>query len=112
MRARGHGHVVTLGSVADRNIFHGNGAYSASKYGQRAMHETLRTELRGSGVRATLVSPAATDTPIWDPVDPDNTSGFPKRSEMLRAEQVADAVLWAVTRAAAVNVDEIRLSSA
>jgi NADP-dependent 3-hydroxy acid dehydrogenase YdfG len=111
MRERNSGHVVTIGSIADRTIFPGNGAYSASKYGQRAMHETLRTELRGSGVRATLVSPAATDTPIWDPVDPDNSAGFPKRSEMLRAEQVADAVLWAVTRAPTVNVDEIRLSS-
>lgn len=112
MRARGSGHVVTIGSVADRTIFPGNGAYSASKYGQRAMHETLRAEVRGSGVRATLVSPSATDTPIWDPVDPDNTPGFPKRREMLRVEQVADAVLWALTRPASVNVDEIRLSSA
>jgi NADP-dependent 3-hydroxy acid dehydrogenase YdfG len=111
MRARGSGHVVTIGSVADRSIFPGNGAYSASKFGQRAMHETLRAELRGSGVRATLVSPSATDTPIWDPVDPDNNAGFPKRSEMLRAEQVAEAVLWAVMRAPTVNVDEIRLSS-
>lgn len=111
MRARSAGHVVTIGSVADRAIFAGNGAYSASKYGQRAMHEVLRAELRGSGVRATLVSPAATDTSIWDSVDPDNTPGFPKRAEMLHAADVADAVLWAVTRRASVNVDEMRVSA-
>jgi NADP-dependent 3-hydroxy acid dehydrogenase YdfG len=111
MRTRGSGHVVTLGSVADRTILPGNGAYAASKYGQRALHETLRAETRGTGIRASLVSPAATDTPIWDPVDPDNRPGFPKRAEMLRAEQVADAVLWVVTRPAAVNVDELRLSA-
>jgi NADP-dependent 3-hydroxy acid dehydrogenase YdfG len=112
MRARGIGHVVTIGSVADRLIFPGNGAYSASKFGQRAMHETLRAELRGSGIRVTLVSPAATDTPIWDPVDPDNRPDFPMRADMLRPADVADAVMWAVTRPAHVNVDEVRVSAA
>ncbi len=111
MRERGTGHIVTIGSVADRNIFPGNGAYAASKYGQRAMQEVLRSELRGTGVRSTLVSPAATDTPIWDPIDPDNQPGFPTRASMLRPADVADAVLWAVTRAPHVNVDELRLSS-
>lgn len=111
MKANGAGHVITIGSVADRTIFPSNGAYSASKYGQRAMHEVLRQELRGSGVRATLVSPAATDTPIWDPIDPDNRPGFPTRSSMLRPEDVAEAVLWAVTRPTHVNVDEVRISS-
>ena len=112
MRARGTGHVITIGSVSDRSIFPGNGAYAASKFGQRAMHEVLREELRGSGIRATLVSPAATDTPIWDPVDPDNRPGFPKRADMLRPADVADAVVWAVTRPPHVNVDEVRVSAA
>lgn len=112
MRSRGQGHVVTIGSVADRRIFGGNGAYSASKFGARALHEVLREECVGTGVRCTLVSPAATDTPIWDAIDPDNTPGFPARASMLRPEDVADAVLWAVTRPAPVNVDELRLSRA
>lgn len=110
LKAHRAGHIVTIGSVADRTIFAGNGAYSAAKFGLRAMHEVLAQELRGSGVRSTIVSPAATDTPIWDPIDPDNTPGFPPRSSMLRAADVADAVLWAVTRPAHVNVDEVRLS--
>jgi hypothetical protein len=38
MRARAHGHVVTLGSVADRSAFPENGAYAASKDGVRAVH--------------------------------------------------------------------------
>lgn len=110
MRARGSGHVVTIGSVADRLTFPENGAYAASKHAQRAFHEVLRQELRGSGVRATLVSPSPTDTHIWDPVDPDNREGFPPRSLMLRPADVAEAVLWAVSRPAHVNVDEVRLS--
>lgn len=112
MRARHRGHVVTIGSVADRRIFGGNGAYSASKFGARALHEVLREECTGTGVRTTLVSPSATDTSIWDPVAPDHTPGFPARTSMLRPDDVADAVLWAVTRSSHVNVDELRISRA
>lgn len=112
MRARGRGHVVTIGSVADRHAFPENAAYAASKFGARAMHEVLRQELRGSGVRATLVSPAPVDTAIWDPIQPETRPGFPARAEMLRVEAVADAVRWAVTRPSDVNIDELRLSRA
>jgi NADP-dependent 3-hydroxy acid dehydrogenase YdfG len=111
MRARGSGHLVTLGSVADRNIFAGNAAYSASKYGLRAMHEVLRAELRGTGVRAALVSPGPVNTGIWDPIDPDSRPGFTPRAQMLRAADVAEAIRWVIAAPAAVNVDELRFSS-
>jgi NADP-dependent 3-hydroxy acid dehydrogenase YdfG len=111
MRARGSGHLVTLGSVADRNIFAGNAAYSASKYGLRAMHEVLRAELRGTGVRASLVSPGPVNTGIWDPIDPDSRPGFTPRAQMLRAADVAEAIRWVIVAPAAVNVDELRFSS-
>jgi NADP-dependent 3-hydroxy acid dehydrogenase YdfG len=110
MRARGSGTVVTLGSVADRHVFAGNGAYAASKFGLRALHEAMREELRGSGVRATLVSPAAVDTPLWDPIDPDSRVGFTPRASMLTAVDVADAIWYAIARPASVNIDELRLS--
>ena len=110
MRARGSGHLVTLGSVADRNIYPGNAAYSASKYGLRALHEVLRAELRGSGVRASLVSPGPVDTELWDPIDPDSRPGFTPRAEMLTAAEVADAIRWVLLAPDTVNVDELRLS--
>ena len=110
MRARGRGHVVTVGSVADRVAFPENGAYAASKFGARAMHEVLRAELRGSGVRTTLVSPGPVDTALWDPVDPDARPGFTPRAAMLAPEHVAQAILFALAAPAAVNVDELRLS--
>lgn len=112
MRERASGHIVTIGSIADRHVFPGNAAYAATKHAVRAMHEALRAELRGSTIRASLVSPSATDTTIWDPYRPDETPDLPSRSQMLRPEDVADAVLWAVMRPAAVNVDEVRLSRA
>ncbi|MGA1309063.1 MAG: SDR family oxidoreductase [Gemmatimonadaceae bacterium] len=110
MRARGSGDIVTIGSVADRTVFPGNATYAASKHAVRALHETLRMETRGSGVRATLVSPAATDTALWDPHDPDAAPHLPSRAEMLRAADVAEAVAWAVTRPPHLDVEEIRLA--
>lgn len=110
MRLRGTGHIVTIGSVADRAVFPSNAAYAASKHALRAMHEALRAETRGSGLRATLVSPAATDTDLWDAHDPDSSPHLPSRREMLRAEDVADAVAWAVTRPAHVTIEELRLA--
>lgn len=110
MKARRAGHIVTIGSVADRAIFPGNASYAPSKHGARALHEVLRLETRGSGVRATLVSPGPVDTPLWDEVDPDNREGFTPRDQMLRPEAVAEAVLYALAQPADVNVDELRLS--
>jgi NADP-dependent 3-hydroxy acid dehydrogenase YdfG len=110
MRKRGRGHVVTIGSIADHRAFPENAAYAASKYGARGLHEVLREELRGSGVRATLISPGPVDTTLWDEVNPDERPGFTPRGQMLSAAAVADAVRYVVTREDAVNVDELRLS--
>jgi NADP-dependent 3-hydroxy acid dehydrogenase YdfG len=110
MRSRGSGHIVSIGSVADRSVFPGNAAYAASKHGARALHEVLRLETRGSGVRATLISPGPVDTPLWDPIEPDRREGFTSRAQMLTPDAVADAVVFAVTQPSDVNVDELRLS--
>ena len=111
MRTRGSGHIVSVGSVADRVAYPENAAYAASKYGARAVHEVLREELRGTGVRVSLVSPGPVDTTLWDAIDPDARAGFPKRHQMLSAVDVADAVTWVVTRPARVNIDELRLTN-
>jgi NADP-dependent 3-hydroxy acid dehydrogenase YdfG len=111
MLARRSGHLVTVGSIADRATFPGNSAYAASKHGLRALHEVLRAELRGTGVRATLVSPGPVDTELWDPIDPDNRPGFTPRARMLSAAAVADAIRWVLLAPPDVNVDELRLSS-
>lgn len=110
MVRRGNGHLVTIGSSSDRIAYPGNAAYAASKYGVRGLHEVIAAELAGTGVRTTLVSPGAVDTEMWDPIDPDRTEGFRKRADMMRAEDVAEAVLFAVTREERVTVTEIRMA--
>ena len=106
---RGSGHLVTIGSISDHVGFTGSTAYAASKFGVRGMHEVIRAETVKSGVRTTLISPGPVDTEIWDPVNPDSRPGFTKRQDMLRPEDVAAAVLFAVTRPERVDVTEIRL---
>ncbi|HEX6307020.1 MAG TPA: SDR family oxidoreductase [Longimicrobiales bacterium] len=112
MVERGSGHVVTIGSIAGRQPFPANGAYSASKFGVRGMYAVLAAELRGTGVRATFVEPAATDTALWDAVDRERNAGLPQRSAMLSAEAVADAVLYAVTRPVDVLIPNILVERA
>src|SRR5205807_1935193 len=62
MRLRGRGDIVNIGSIADHMAFPENAAYAASKHGLRALHDVMRAELRGTGVRVTLVSPGPVDT--------------------------------------------------
>jgi NADP-dependent 3-hydroxy acid dehydrogenase YdfG len=107
---RGTGHMVTIGSSSDHIPYAGNSAYVASKYGLRGMHEVMAVELANTGVRTTLVSPGAVDTDMWNAIDPDTKPGFRKRKDMMRAEDVAEAVLFAVTREARLTVTEIRLA--
>jgi NADP-dependent 3-hydroxy acid dehydrogenase YdfG len=109
MKRRGSGHIVTIGSIADQRGLPGNAAYSASKFGLRGLHEVLREELRGSGVRTTLISPARVDTVIWESrgasrVKPGAAEG------MIPAAAIGEAVRYAVTQPAEVNIDELRLS--
>lgn len=112
MLARRSGHVVNVGSVAGRVAMPGNGAYSASKYGLRGLHEVLAEEVRGSGVRATLVEPAATDTPLWDALDPDSRDDLPSRSLMLTPDDVARAVVYALSQPEGVELSLVTLRSA
>ena len=109
MKRRGSGHIVTIGSIADRSGLPGNAAYGASKFALRGLHEVLREELRGTGVRTTLISPARVDTTIWDSPDAAN-AGAVTPAGMIPAAAIGDAVRYAVTQPVEVNVDELRLS--
>lgn len=110
MRLRGSGDIVTIGSVADHRAMPGNTAYAASKFAARAVHLVLREEYRGTGVRVSLVSPGPVATSLWEGVDRSVVTGLVAPENMLTAEDVAEAVLWVVTRPPRVDVDELRLS--
>lgn len=112
MLERGSGLIVNIGSVAGRKAFRGNASYSASKYGLRGYHEVLLEDVRGTGVRACLLEPAATDTPIWDALDPDQNPSLPDRDQMLSPEDVAEAVLFVATRPTTVTIPVLQIERA
>jgi NADP-dependent 3-hydroxy acid dehydrogenase YdfG len=93
---KNHGHVLITGSIAGRRTLAGS-MYSATKWAVTAIGYGLREELRGTGVRVTLVEPGIVDTPFFD--DP--------KPEGLGAEDVARAVLFALEQPHAVELHEV-----
>ena len=90
------GHVVLMGSAAGRGTIAGS-MYGASKWAVTGMGYNLREELRGTGVRVTLLEPGMVDTPFFD---------RPPEQAMAPGD-VAAAVLYAVSQPAHVDVNEI-----
>ncbi|HKI95944.1 MAG TPA: SDR family oxidoreductase [Gemmatimonadales bacterium] len=112
MAERGRGHLVTIGSIADHVALPGNTAYAAAKFGLRGLHDVLAAEFTPRGLRATLLSPGATDTTLWDPIGPDARPDLPNRASMLRPADVAAAVVFALTRPDGVEVESLTLGPA
>jgi NADP-dependent 3-hydroxy acid dehydrogenase YdfG len=100
MLDRGTGHFVITSSVAGRRALPGS-LYSATKWAATAMGEALRQELRqmheNERIRVTLIEPGMVDTPFFDN----------RPSKALEPDDIAEAVLYAVTQPERVDVNEI-----
>jgi len=90
------GHVLLTGSVAGRKVMPGS-LYSCTKWAVTAMAEAVRVDLDGTGIRTTLVSPGAVETPFFD-----NPS-----EGRLEADDIARAVMYALAQPAHVDVNEV-----
>ncbi len=112
MLARGSGDVVLLGSVAGRQAYPGGSVYCATKFAVRALYESLRLDHAGSGLRFTTVDPGMVQTDfsrVRFRGDEEKAAAVYRGVDPLTPADVADAVLWAVTRPPHVNVGEIVL---
>lgn len=112
MASRASGHIITLGSVAGRQVYPGGGVYCATKYAVRAIYESLRIEHVGSGLRFTTVDPGMVETDFSLTRfrgDEERAAAVYANTTPLTPEDVADAVLWAATRPAHVDIGEIVL---
>jgi NADP-dependent 3-hydroxy acid dehydrogenase YdfG len=90
------GHLLLTGSVAGRRALPGS-LYSCTKWAVTAMGEAARLELDGTGVRVTLIEPGMVDTPFFDaPV-----------TDALESDDIARAVMYAVSQPPHVDVNEI-----
>ena len=113
MVARGKGDVVLIGSVAGRQVYPGGAVYCATKHAVRALYEGMRLDLAGSGIRCTTVDPGMVGDTEFSAIrfrgDLERVRAVYAGVDYLKPEDVADAVLWAVTRPPRMNVGEIVL---
>ncbi len=110
MVARGTGHVINIGSVAGRWVYPKGNVYCASKFAVRALTEGLRMDLHGTGVRVSTVDPGLAETEfslVRFHGDAPRAAQTYEGMTALTAADIADTVLWAATRPAHVNVQEI-----
>jgi len=107
---RGVADMVNISSVAGRVARRGSGVYNATKFGVGAFSESLRQEVTRRHVRISLVEPGAVATELQSHNRPEVKAEIEKRfedMEVLRAEDVADAIEYVVTRPRHVAVNEV-----
>lgn len=110
MVARGHGHVVNIGSIAARQTYTGGSVYCATKAAVKALSEGLKIDLLGTPVRVTNIEPGLVETEFSNVrFRGDKTQAKSVYTGMtpLTPDDIADTILFAVTRPAHVNISEI-----
>lgn len=110
------GHVVNLGSVAAQGVYEGGSVYCATKWSVKAITQAMRLELNGTDVRVTEISPGLVETEfslVRFHSEEDLRQAQEKADavyrgiEPLSARDIADCILWALTRPSHVDIDEI-----
>jgi NADP-dependent 3-hydroxy acid dehydrogenase YdfG len=108
--SRGCADLVNISSVAGRLARAGSGVYNLTKHGVGAFSESFRQEFAGRRVRSTLVEPGAVATELTDHIRDGVREKVRERfvdMQVLEAEDIADAIAYAVTRPAHACVNEI-----
>jgi NADP-dependent 3-hydroxy acid dehydrogenase YdfG len=111
MKRQGGGHLVNVSSVAGRKVTRdSSGVYAGSKFAVGAISEGLRQELLQDNIRVTIVEPGAVATELTDHItdeDAREALGGLLNLEILQAEDIANAIVYAVTQPQRVSVNEI-----
>jgi len=110
MAQQGSGHIVNVSSVAGRIARAGSGVYNLTKHGIGAFSEALRQEAVAYGVRVTLIEPGAVATELPGHNRPEILELMAKNFAgvtPLDAEDIANAVVYAISQPANVSVNEI-----
>jgi NADP-dependent 3-hydroxy acid dehydrogenase YdfG len=105
------GHIVNISSVAGRTARAGAAVYNATKWAVGAFSEALRQEVYRNGVRVTIIEPGAVTTELLDhitvPKVKADMQAWVGSLTALRSEDIANAIVYAVTQPQHVNVNEI-----
>ena len=114
MVERGRGHVVNLGSVAGEMTYPNGAVYCASKAAERAINDGLREDVLGTPIRVTSVDPGMVETDfslVRFHGDAGKAAKVYKGITPLTGNDIADVILWAVTRPEHVNIARVSLTS-
>jgi 3-hydroxy acid dehydrogenase/malonic semialdehyde reductase len=114
MVARGRGHIINLGSTAGEMTYPNGAVYCATKAALKSINDGLRMDLLGTSVRVTGVDPGMVETEFSEVRfrgDKERAGKVYQGLTPLTAADVADAILWAATRPAHVNVAHVLLTS-
>ncbi|MGB6690776.1 MAG: SDR family NAD(P)-dependent oxidoreductase [Terracidiphilus sp.] len=114
MVVRGRGHVVNLGSTAGDLAYPNGAVYCGSKAAERLINDGLREDVLGTPVRVTSIDPGMVETDfslVRFHGDLERAAKVYKGVTPLTPEDVADAIVWAVTRPAHVNIARISLTT-
>ena len=111
MKDKKSGHIVNISSVAGRIVFPAGSVYCATKHAVAAFSEGLRQEFSmRSNIRVTSIEPGVVDTELNNTITDESLKGFvenTKKMEALHAEDIANAILFAVESPSHMNVNEI-----
>ena len=114
MVARGRGHIVNLGSTAGEITYPNGAVYCGSKAAERAINDGLREDLLGTPVRVTSIDPGMVETDfslVRFHGDEERAAKVYKGLTPLTPEDVADAIVWAASRPAHVNIARVSMTS-
>jgi len=114
MVARGRGHVINLGSTAGHLTYPNGAVYCASKAAEKAVSEGLKLDLMGTPVRVSSIDPGMVETDfsaVRFRGDQDKASKVYQNITPLQPEDVAEAILWAASRPAHVNIHNMLMTS-
>ena len=111
MREAGRGHIVNISSVAGRSANAGSAVYNLTKFGVGAFSEALRQEVSVAGIRTTVIEPGFVDTELQGHNEGPVLEAIEKMREsmpdVLVAEDIASAILYAVSAPQRVDVNEV-----
>jgi NADP-dependent 3-hydroxy acid dehydrogenase YdfG len=112
MGEAGSGHIVNVSSVAGRTAVMGSAVYNMTKWGVVGFSEALRQEVLNANVRVTCIEPGYVETELQshnrNPVVVETLEKMRERiGDVLKAEDIADAILFAVTRPEHMSVNEV-----
>ncbi len=113
LRASGRGHVVIVTSITAHEVYTGGAGYSAAKHAQAAVAETLRMELLGEPVRVSEIAPGMVRSEfslVRFDGDTDAADAVYQGVDPLEPEDVADCIVWTVTRPPNVDVSLLRVT--